>query len=298
MYATSEDYGVCEDLHRKHGTTYYFATKRFPREIQAATHAVYGFVRVPDEWVDNPGEMSLSDRRGALQDWRNQLRSGVEGVAPRHPVMRAFCDTLTKFQIPLEEALVFLDAMEMDLTISRYETFDDLLQYTRGSAAAVGVMMLSVLQKDPTDEQIVAAKHLGDAMQLTNFMRDVAEDTLRNRIYLPLEDLRRYGVTEDDITSKRFSNSFSKLMEFQICRTRKLYAAADPGIRSLNPDAKQAVLLARILYSQILEQIEALDYNVFSARARTTKWQKLSALAKVALAPEKVLDELGARSLA
>lgn len=292
-FASLADYRECEKLHRKFGTTYYFATKQFPKAVQNQVHAVYGFVRVPDEWVDNPGALSLDDQKRLLDDWRRQLVDGIEGKRPESGVMRAFVDTFSEVRMCVEEPLVFLDAMEMDLEIRQYETYEDLAGYMRGSAAAVGLMMLSVLEDAMPPEQVEAAKRLGDAMQMTNFLRDVAEDIRRGRVYLPLEDMDRFGVSVDQIREGRFDAGFADLMAFEIERTRQLYALADPGIRRLSPASRRAVLLARVLYSQILDEIEKLGGNVFLKRARTGKAQKLWAASRVVWNAEKVLDELG-----
>lgn len=292
-FASAADYRECERLHRKFGTTYYFATKQFPKAVQDQVHAVYGFVRVPDEWVDNPGPLNLDDQKRLLDDWRRQLLEGIEGRRPESGVMRAFVDTFLAVGMPLDEPLVFLDAMEMDLTVGQYETYEDLVGYMRGSAAAVGLMMLSVLEDSMPPEQVEAAKCLGDAMQMTNFLRDVAEDVRRGRVYLPLEDMDRFGVSVDQIREGRFDAGFAELMAFEIERTRHLYALADPGIRRLSPASRRAVLLARLLYSQILDEIEKLGGNVFLRRVRTSRAQKLWAASRVVWNAERVLDELG-----
>lgn len=300
-FASQADYAECKALHRRFGTTYYFATKQFPREVQKATHAVYGFVRVPDEWVDNPGALTPSAQAALLQDWRKQLLEGVQGVRPKAGVMRAFVDTITERQIPVEEPLLFLDAMEMDLAKSRYDTYAELESYMRGSAAAVGAMMLAVLEprhkrkSDQQDEKLCAAKALGDAMQLTNFIRDVAEDAARGRVYLPLEDLDRFGVTENQILEARFDPRLERLVRFQIARARALYAKADIGIRLLDRPAQRAVLLARVLYSRILDRVEDQGANPFAGRARTSTPEKLVSAAAVVLAPGWTLDNLAAQ---
>lgn len=292
-FSTPADYVLCEQLHRKFGTTYYFATKKFPADIQRHTHAVYGFVRVPDEWVDNPGPLTKTEQLNLLADWRNQLNQGIEGKTPAHPVMRAFVDTVTATRVSPCEASVFIRAMEMDVTKNRYQTYSELQDYMRGSAAAVGIMMLQILVPHQTAEQYTAAKTLGDAMQMTNFLRDINEDVqTRNRIYLPLEDLASHNVDPDQIPRQMFDANFKNLMEFQVARTRELYRAADPGIASLPDHALQAVLLARVLYSKILTKLEEQDFNPFIARARTSKVEKIQAAYQVATNPRKLLESL------
>lgn len=283
VFADASDYAVCRQLHRQYGTTYYFAAQRFGAEVKRRTHALYGFVRVPDEWVDNPSGLTLEQRVNALSRWRRQLLDGMDGVRPEHPAMRAFCDVVRETRMPLEEPLCFLDAMEQDLSIGRYETYSDLKGYVRGSAAAVGMMMCHVLGAKITPEVERAACSLGEAMQLTNFLRDVGEDAQRGRIYLPLEDLASFEVKESEVLSGQMSDRFTNLMKFEIGRARALYSEADKGIPLLPPDSRKAVLLARILYSRILNRIEKRGYDVFTGRARTGKVEKLAVAIKVML---------------
>lgn len=292
-YATNADYEVCRKLHRQFGTTYYHASRLFDPEIRNRVHAIYGFVRVPDEWVDNPGPLTSAEVRSQLEGWRAAMVEGVErGVCPEHPAMRAFCDVVPACGIPLAEGHLFIDAMLMDIDVTRYATYADLDRYMRGSAAAVGAMMTYAVGASPDAINLESAMHLGNAMQLTNFLRDVSEDADRGRIYLPLEDLEKFGVSEEDILSKRFSGEFRALMQFEVERARRLYESSHVGIRRLDGQAQRAVLLARILYARILDRIEELDHNVFAARARTSKLEKFSSLAQVLVRRPAVLDGL------
>lgn len=241
---------------------------------------MYGFVRIPDEWVDNPGSLTFLDRERLLEDWRSQLLRGMDGVRPHHPVMRAFCDVCREVGMPLEEPLLFLDAMIRDLTVSRYETYDDLQTYMRGSASAVGSMMCRVMGMKLEPDTVHAAHALGEAMQLTNFLRDVGEDARRGRIYLPQEDLELFHVDEDHLLHGVVSNPFMELMRFEIGRARELYSVADHGMRAIHPRCRPAVRLARHLYEGILYKIERNGYDVFSERLRTTRADKLRSLAR------------------
>ncbi|AIE84499.1 phytoene/squalene synthase family protein [Fimbriimonas ginsengisoli] len=273
-FASPNDHAECRRLHRKFGTTYYFATRLFGRRTRERVNALYGFVRVPDEWVDNPVGGDI-ERRNRLEAYRSELIRALDGVCPTQPVLRAFCDVMHEVGMPLDEPLRFLDAMAQDLSISRYETYEDLRDYMRGSASAVGLMMCSVLEAGNNPAMLEAAVALGEAMQLTNFIRDVSEDYNRGRIYLPAEDMARFGVTEADLEP---TPRFRELIRFEIERARNLYSQADVGIPLLPPRARKAVRLARILYSRILDRVEANGYDVFSARARTSKLEKLSVL--------------------
>lgn len=277
-HASEADFERCRRLHRQHGTTYYFATARFRPEIRRRVHALYGFVRVPDEWVDQP----LAEDPGCcLASYRRDLLRGLSGERVDVPELRAFCDVAREVGMGPEEPLCFLTAMATDLTVTRYATYSELEGYMRGSAAAVGMMMCDVLGAGDDPAMRAAARALGNAMQLTNFLRDVREDAARGRIYLPLDELAQFGVGEDEILAGRMSDRFARLAEFQIARARTLYAAADAGIPILPREAQKPVLLARVLYSRILDRIEARGYDVFRGRARTSKVEKLIEAVKV-----------------
>jgi phytoene synthase len=274
QFATEEDFQQCRQWHKRFGTSYYFATKFFPPHLRQATHSVYAFVRVPDEWVDNP-TVSPSIIRQQLSSYRSEFEAGLNGKRPANGVLRAFCDTVLRYGIPAEEPKIFLDCMEMDLDVDRYESYDDLRTYMRGSAAAIGVMMTYLLAPNPCPAAIEGAVALGEAMQLTNFIRDVGEDSDRGRIYLPMEDLRRFGVSPESILDKRFTPEFGAMLSFQITRARSLYSIANANIGKLPKQGRNAVRIASMLYSAILDKVEAQGNDVFAARARTGRLEKI-----------------------
>lgn len=292
-YATRADLELCRRIHKKFGTTYYYATQRFPERIRRRVNAIYAFVRIADEWVDNPNGLSLETQRANLEDWRSQMVRGLAGERPEHWAMRAFCDTMLECQIPVEEAHCFLDAMIQDIDCAEYETYEDLRDYMRGSASAIGIMMCYAMDAPTDEDTILRAKALGEAMQLTNFIRDVGEDIRdRRRIYLPLEDLRRFGVSADDIRKGVVTPEFESLLKFEIERARELYRFSDPGTYRLPRRMRKAVLVSRILYSEILGRVEANGYDVFTKRARTSRWQKLFCAARVVTDDERILVHL------
>ena len=193
------------------------------------------------------------------------------------PVLKAVVHTVRAFDIDPDCFRRFLRSMTMDLTITRYETWKDLCHYMDGSAAVIGEMMLPILE--PLDERAERhARDLGDAFQLTNFLRDVAEDLDRGRVYLPQEDLRRYGA---DPSRREVTPEWVELMRYEIARCRRLYVSADIGIGMLPPRSARCVRAARLLYSRILDVIETQGYDVFSRRARVPTWQKAAMVAKL-----------------
>lgn len=280
-FASHEDRQICRELHRRFGTTYYFANRRFEPRIREKVDALYAFVRVPDEWVDNPTE-PVECVRERLADYRAEMEQGIVGARPNDPVLRTFCDLLVAGSVPVSEARLFLHAMEMDLSVTRYESFTELEEYMRGSAGSVGVMMAAILEAPEKPEVRVGAIALGIAMQLTNFLRDIAEDFARGRIYLPLEDLARFDVSECDIAEGKVSDQFIQLMMFEIARTRSLYEVADEAIPLIPRQHRVPVRLARVLYARILDRIECMNYDVFAGRARTSKIEKVGAAVRLA----------------
>lgn len=292
-YASRADIEKCRRVHKKFGTTYYYATLRFPARIRRRVHAIYGFVRIADEWVDNPQGLTLEQQRANLEDWRSQLVRGMAGESPEHWAMRAFCDAVEECGIPLEEAHCFIDAMIQDIDQAEYETYEDLRGYMRGSACAIGVMMCYAMDAPTDEDTMLRAKALGEAMQLTNFLRDVGEDLRdRKRVYLPREDMLRFGVTRESLEQGVISPEFVALLKFEIERARSLYQFSDAGTYRLPRRMRKAVLVARILYSEILGRIESNKYDVFTKRARTSKRQKLFCAAKVVADDERVLTQL------
>jgi 15-cis-phytoene synthase len=281
-FAEQGDYEFCRRLHRKHGTTYYFASRRLPRIQRQQVDALYGFVRVPDEWVDNPGDLTKEEVQSLLTHFRQEIIDAERGKKPSHPALRAFADVQHDLGMSLQEPLIFLDAMETDLVKTRYQTYAELEDYMRGSAAAVGLMMCQVIHVPLNPATTKAAMALGNAMQLTNFLRDIGEDLGRGRIYMPLEDLDRFGLGPHDLMARRVTPSFVEFMEFEIARARDLFRQADEGIPQIPSHSRLGVKLGRDLYSRILTKIEENGFDVFSRRARTSSWEKAGAAARAA----------------
>lgn len=282
----SEAYAECRRLHAKHGKTYYFSTQMFPPALRQSVHALYGFVRYPDELVDNP--RPGTDPTAELNKYRDETQRALTTGDSDVLVLKAFADAARRAEMPPALPMAFLDAMCLDLTETRYPTFQDLTAYTYGSASVVGLMMCALF--GVTDPETLGRAHdLGLAMQLTNFWRDVGEDwRARGRIYLPQEDMERFGYTEAMLDQGIVNDAFRGLMQFQIARARAYYDSADLGISALPAEARLPVRLARVLYARILDRIEANGYDVFTRRARTSKVEKLSVLARETVSQVRV----------
>ena len=276
-------YALCRRINAHHGKTYYFSTLFFPPAVRRSVHALYGFVRYPDEIVDNP--RPGQDPAQGLAEYREATLDALKTGQSDMPVLHAFADMARRHRMPPEYPLAFLDAMAMDLTRARYETFEDLTEYTYGSASVVGLMMCCVV--GVSDEAALRHAHdLGLAMQLTNFWRDIGEDwAQRGRVYLPQEDLRRFGYSEAMLADGVVNDAFVDLMRFEIARARAFYASADAGIPYITPECRLPVRLARVLYARILDKIEQNGYDVFTRRARTTGLEKAAALVRQRFAP-------------
>lgn len=263
---------ICKRLHARHGTTYYWATRALPRTDQPHVHALYGLCRFADELVDAPGLGSVEQRAERLDALQQRFTVDLAAGASEHPVLMAVVRTVRELGLQAELFDRFFAAMRMDLSVTCYETFDDLLAYMDGSAAVIGEMMLAVLRPADPDAVRDGARKLGIAFQLTNFLRDVSEDLDRGRIYLPQEDLVRFGA---DPRQRRVTAAWRDLSAFEIARMRGLYGEADVAIAELPPRSAKVMRAARILYSGILERIEGQDHDVFSRRARVPTVTKL-----------------------
>lgn len=277
-----ESYRQCRELNKRYGTTYYWSTKVLPRVKQHHVWALYAFCRYADDIVDDLGPAPVEQRAAALADFGDRFFIDVERGASTDPVLKAVVHTVRAFDIDVDCFRRFLRSMTMDLTVAEYETWDDLLVYMDGSAAVIGEMMLPILEP-LQPEALGHARDLGNAFQLTNFLRDINEDLDRQRQYVPQEDLRRFGV---DLTQRRCTPEFVELMQFEIARCRELYRSADLGVGMLPPQSAKCITAARVLYGRILDKIEAQQYDVFAKRARVTTAEKAAMVARL-LAPSR-----------
>ena len=264
----------CAAVTKEHSHTFYTATRLLPVEKRRAVRALYAYCRVADDIVDEPGE----DRELRLREWG---RAGTgEAPAGDDPVLQAWAATRAAFGIPAHFAGQLVDALADDLGHRGYDTFDELARYCYGVASTVGLMSMRIIgwSGDPS----LYAIRLGVAMQLTNILRDVAEDWRNGRVYLPREELERFGVTEEQIGAGRVDDRWRALMRFQVARARRLYAGARPGVGLLHRDGRLAVTAALELYSRILDEVERRDYDVFTARASVPGWRRAALLPLVA----------------
>jgi phytoene synthase len=277
-------YAYCERVTAAHSRSFYWATQLLPRHKRQAIRALYAFCRVSDDIVDRPGKSQSADLiEHMLLHWRRQALSQPtytdmpSDVTAHDLIALAWADTRARYAIPACYAEQLIDGVARDFQQTRYRTFADLAAYAYGVASTVGLMSMHVIGYADKDAIPYAIK-LGVALQLTNILRDVGEDWRSGRLYLPLDELDAYALTEEDIAAGRINERWRACMRFQIARNRCLYAEAWPGISLLNRDGRLAVAAASELYRAILDDIEAHDYDVFSRRAHVDTWGKLRRL--------------------
>ncbi|NES26106.1 phytoene/squalene synthase family protein [Micromonospora terminaliae] len=277
-------YERCRELHRRHGRTYYLATRLLPAWKRRHVHALYGFTRYADEIVDRTEELPPAERAARLAEWSARFVAGLHGEPVDDPLLPAVLHTIAVFDLDRDDFASFLRSMTMDLTVLAYPTYDHLLDYMEGSAAVIGTMMLPILGSSDPAAAREPARQLGFAFQLTNFIRDVAEDLDRGRTYLPDEDLAAFGVTRDDLIAARAAGRATprirELIEYEVTRAQAHYAAAAPGIPLLAPASQACMRTAYALYGGILDEVAAQDFDVFTRRARVPGRRRMAVAAQ------------------
>ena len=265
----------CRRITKHFGTSFYFATQFFPGEIRRGIYAVYAFARIPDEIVDDPNKGSKEETLEKLETWRKQWLEAMGRGGSDDVVMNAIVWAFDKFKIPVSDGEAFLRSMYMDEERTEYESYADLEDYMYGSAAVIGLMVTRIVGYS-SDAAFEYAKQLGYAFQLTNFLRDIREDCDQlGRIYMPQDELRRFGLSTHDIARRVYDERFLNFMKFQIRRNREIYRNARPGIPMLAWRGRLAVRVAYVLYRAILLEIERENYNIYKGRVRTNFRQKL-----------------------
>jgi phytoene synthase len=272
-------YAECKRLNSLHGKTYYLATLLLPPAKRPHVHALYGFARYADEIVDDlASELSDSEKAAHLRTWGQGVLADIHAGRSSDHIGRALVDTVQRFDIPIEYFEAFLHSMEMDLTVTEYQSFEDLMEYVYGSASVIGLQMLPILGFTSPEAKIAAEK-LGTAFQLANFIRDVGEDLERGRIYLPISELQAHGVSSEMLEERILTPQIRAALKEQIARVRQLQKEAEPGIAMLSPESRACIEAASELYCGIVDEVEKIDYEVFTKRAKTSTWRRI----KVAL---------------
>jgi len=268
-------YAECKRLNALHGKTYFLATLLLPKAKRPFVHALYGFARYADEIVDDlASELSIEEKAQALSTWGDGVLADLKKGTSDDHVGRALIDTVKRFDIPHEHFEAFLHSMTMDLTVQEYETYEDLLEYVYGSAAVIGLEMVPILGPLHNDAY-GAAKKLGIAFQLANFIRDVDEDLDRGRVYLPIKELAQFGVTREMLEERVLTPEIIEALKFQIARVRQLQAEAAPGIAMLEATSRPCIQAASTLYCGIVDEVEKIGYDIFNQRAKTSTARRI-----------------------
>jgi phytoene synthase len=249
----------------RHDPTYYLATRRLPRELRPATHALYGFVRTADQIVDGPRRPPTPDaRRAALDAWEAELQAGAGST---QPVVRALADAATRHRLPLGELATYMRSMRIDCAPVRISSWEELVAYMEGSAGSVGRIMAALLGAPAAD-----FGRLGLAFQLANFIRDVREDHHLDRVYLPASDCVRFGVAEADLGAHRAGPELRALVAHEVARARALFASAAPAVAAAPRSVRPGVRFAIGLYGRMLDRVEAGGFDVLGNPAGVRVW--------------------------
>ncbi len=265
-----EAYRICEHVTRTHSKSFFLSSQLLPREKRAAVRALYAFCRTSDDTVDQPD----GNPTHALATWVRQVRA--TRPRPDNAVLLAWHDTRTRYNLDPTLVDELLAGIAMDLTLHHYATFADLWLYCYRVASVVGLLSMGIIGAAASAEPY--AIKLGVALQLTNILRDVGEDATRGRVYLPAEDLHRFGLTANDILHGVHDDRLRALLAFEIARAHRLYDESWHGIALLAPDSRMAVAAAAIIYRGILDRIVQNDYDVYTKRAHLTTSEKLQLL--------------------
>jgi len=276
-------YEECKRLNALHGKTYYLATLLLPKAKRPFVHALYGFARYADEIVDDlASTLSDTEKAAELKTWGDGVLSGLKTGNSNDQVGRALIDTVNRFAIPHEHFVAFLHSMTMDLTITEYANYEALMEYVYGSAAVIGLEMVPILGA-LSQGAYEPAEKLGVAFKLANFIRDVGEDLDRGRVYLPQDELVQFGVDREMLESRKLTPEIKAALKFQIERVRQLQREATPGILQLEPASRPCIEAASELYCGIVDEVEAIGYDIFNRRAKTSTGRRLRVASKAYL---------------
>jgi phytoene synthase len=263
----------CRKLTEKSKSNFYYAFLFLPAERREALEAVYAFCRLVDDVVDE--EASAGQKLAGIEKWRRELDAVYAGGQSEHPVVLKLREAVSRFAIRREDMEAVIDGCAMDITLNRYQSWEELRIYCYRVASAVGLMCIEIFGYC-TPKAREYAVDLGIALQLTNILRDVAEDAKRGRIYLPAEDLRSFGVSEDDLLSGKKTPAFTRMMQFQGQRARSHYLRARAAIgRAERRQLVVAEIMGDIYYA-LLEQMERTGFDVWAKKAQVTRGRKMA----------------------
>jgi phytoene synthase len=268
MTAIDRSYEYCRRVARRRAKNFYYSFVLLSGPQRNAMCAIYAFMRYCDDLSDEPGA-----NRAAIDKWSADMDAALEGRFSGHPLWPAFNHTVRRFGIPHQYLREMIDGVLSDLEPRRFESFEQLYRYCYQVASVVGLTIIHIFGFD-TRSALPLAEKCGVAFQLTNILRDIKEDAERGRIYLPAEDLRRFGVSEEDLRAGHRNEPFLRLMAFEAERARGYYNESRTLLDLIHPRSRASLWALITIYSRLLERIERSNYDVFRRRVRLPLWEK------------------------
>lgn len=269
-----------EKITKKYAKTFYFASPFLSKERRRAAYAVYAVCRIADDYVDANLPDTASKKLIKIEQG---IDSAYTDGELQDPLLLVFRNSIKTYAIPRQYFKDIIAGMRLDLNKNRYADFGELHDYCYKVAGVVGLTMLQIFDTRAQEAKGYAVD-LGVALQLTNIIRDIKEDYARGRIYLPQEDLQRFGITQEDIGQEKLSENFKALLNFQIQRARQYYSRSLAGLKFIKDKSSRLLIMAiQQMYAAILEVIEKSDYDVFTRRAQVSNLKKIAIISKVFL---------------
>jgi phytoene synthase len=269
----------CKEVTRRYSRSFYFSSGLLPHDKREAVRVLYAFARLSDNIVDGNEHLSLREKMALLDSWERAMEGPLQ--EQKHPVLLAWAEIRHRYEIPIRYSNDLLAGMRVDLQRNRYQTFAQLWDYCYRVASTVGLCSMYIVGFDPRPETFQRAEELGVALQLTNILRDVGEDWERGRLYLPQDDLDRFGYTEEDLARSIVDDRYRALMDFEIRRTNALYERGCEGLKLLDKDGRLAIASAAEVYRAILNKLVSWDYDNFHRRAYLSTWEKIRLMPRV-----------------
>jgi len=289
-------YAACRRVAHKYGANFSVGFRFLPRAKRDAVYASYAFCRYVDDVVDETPGTSGLDVRERIDEWEKELERCYAG-SPTRPVTLALADTVSRYPIPQSTFAGLIEGCRMDLMKKRYADFEELLVYSELVATTISTMSLAIFGYRG-ESALERGRDLATAFQLTNILRDVGEDLDKDRVYLPFDELSRFGVREEDLKAKRMTKEFSELMRFQVQRVRDYYHRAEPLLSLIAPDARRCTCLMGSVYYRVLQRIEASGYRVFGPRLGLSFGEKLGLVVRTYLEKSPSWVNMSRRSTA
>ena len=285
--AVEQSYAYCKRLARSRAKNFYYSFVLLSEQQRKAMCAIYAFMRQCDDLSDEPGAS-----REALDRWRSELAAALEGRFSGHPIWPAVHHTVRRFGIPPAYLHEMIDGVLSDLEPRRFETFNQLYRYCYQVASVVGLTVIHIFGFD-TSTALPLAEKCGVAFQMTNILRDIREDAERDRVYLPAEDMRRFGVTEADLRSGVRSPGFLQLMGFEAARARAYYDESKRLLDLIHPRSRSSLWALMAIYSSLLDRIEKTNFDVFARRVRLSSMEKSWIIVRALLSNQTHLPRVG-----